>query len=170
MDKGDRWIAALGMEKHPEGGHYRENYRSNELFDKTALPQRFEVSHCFSTAIYFLLKSGNFSAFHRIRQDELWHHYDGGCLLVHIIAPNGVYSQLKIGKDFEAGERPQGVVFAGSYFAAELSAGNPFTLVGCTVAPGFDFSDLDMPPRELLVSKFPEHKELVTRLSHRTDT
>jgi len=165
MNRSERWINELEMIEHPEGGCYRESYRSDEVIPLSALPTGYEADHSFSTAIYFLLRRGEFSAFHKIRQDELWHHYDGGGLIIHCISEAGSYSSLKIGTDFASGERPQGVVRAGTYFAAELIDGGIFSLVGCTVAPGFEFADFDLPDRARLLRLFPSHTEIVTRLT-----
>jgi len=90
MQKAKDLIDHYKLEAHPEGGYYRETYRSTEAIVHTALPGRFIGERSFSTAIYFLLEKGSFSAFHRIKSDECWHFYSGGCLLVHIIYKNVV--------------------------------------------------------------------------------
>lgn len=157
------WIKRLNLEPHPEGGYYKEVYRAGEEISKDALPARFSGSRSFSTGIYFLLPKGNFSAFHKINQDELWHHYDGASLQVHIISEAGIYSTIRLGKDPDQGEMPMGVVPAGAYFAAESDGA--YSLVGCTVAPGFDFEDFDLPDQASLIGRFPEHTELIKRFT-----
>src|ERR1700690_4557218 len=97
------WIETLGLIPHPEGGYYRETYRSGLSIPREALPPRFTGPRLVSTAIYFLLDGENFSAFHRLRSDELWHFYAGGALTVHVIAAGGSYSEIQIGSDAEAG-------------------------------------------------------------------
>ena len=164
MDQVNRWVEELGLEPHPEGGWYKEVYRSEESIDAAGLPERFGGARSFSTSIYFLLAEDNFSAFHRIKSDELWHFYAGDGLTVHIIAPDGEQSMLKLGAQPEAGETFQGVVPAGSWFAAEPKDGG-YGLVGCTVAPGFDFADFEMANRETLQAEFPQHSELIERLT-----
>ena len=149
---------------HPEGGYFKETYRSTEHFPKTSLPERFNGDRHFSTAIYFLLKQGNFSAFHRIQSDECWHFYAGNPLLVHVIHPDGKYELLKLGNQITDGETFQAVVPAGSWFASETAPGGIFSFVGCTVAPGFDFADFELAKANELSDQFPENRDLIYRL------
>ncbi len=149
---------------HPEGGYYRENYRSEETISQNALPQRFSGGRQFSTAIYFLLEQGNFSAFHRIQSDECWHFYAGQTLHVHVIHPNGQYELLKLGNDLSMGESFQAVVPACSWFSSETAEGGAFSFVGCTVAPGFDFADFELAKAEKLIQQFPSMEILIRRL------
>ena len=160
-----QWIDRLSLIRHPEGGHYREVYRSFELTRQEHLPKRFDGDRCFSTAIYFLLESGDFSALHRIRQDEVWHFYDGSPLTIHIIGQDGIYSSRMLGRDFDAGQEPMAVISAGDLFGAEVSKAASFSLVGCTVAPGFDFADFEMPAREQLLQQYGQHRNIIERLS-----
>jgi len=165
MNSARTWIEHLNLTPHPEGGYFREVYRSDGVIPESALPDGFSGDRSFATSIYFLLQGSDFSAFHRIKQDELWHFHDGVPLTVHVISANGNYSELKLGLDPENGYLPQGVVKAGDWFAASLDEPTGFSLVGCTVAPGFDFSDFEMPTKELLTSLFPQHAELVKSLT-----
>jgi predicted cupin superfamily sugar epimerase len=165
MTDAKTWIERLRLRPHPEGGHFRETYRCPEGIARAHLPLRFGGDRSFSTAIYFLLESGDFSALHRLKQDEVWHFYDGAALLVHVIESGGAYEPLRLGRDLDAGEQPQAVVRAGAWFGASVSVPGAYSLVGCTVAPGFDFADFEMPPRERLVAMFPQHRELIERLS-----
>lgn len=148
---------------HPEGGYYKETYRSNELIDEAALPERFRGKRHFSTTIYFLLESGNFSAFHRIQSDELWHFYTGDPLRVHVLSPEGNYTMIQLGN---AGREPcfQAMVPAGSWFASETAPGGLFSLVGCTVSPGFDFADFELADPAALMAVYPDQSELIGRL------
>ena len=159
------WIEKLNLEPHPEGGFYREEYRSEETFPTEALPDHFTGSRSFSTAIYFLLPHDSFSAFHRIKQDELWHFYYGSPLNIHVISTDGTYSVIHLGLDIEKGEKPQAVVKAGYYFAAETTCTDAYTLTGCTVSPGFDFNDFEMPSGTQLTDQFPEHDTIIKRLT-----
>jgi predicted cupin superfamily sugar epimerase len=165
MPDARHWIDALGLRPHPEGGYFRETYRAAEGIARANLPRRFDGDRAFCTAIYFLLTGTEFSALHRIRQDEVWHHYDGAALTVHVLAPDGTYTALRLGKNTAAGEAPQAVVPAGHLFAATVDDSTSFTLAGCTVAPGFDFADFEMPPREGLLRQYPKHGELIRRLT-----
>ncbi len=95
------WINKLKLAKHPEGGHYREIYRSNEFVHKKSLPGRYSSFRSFSTSIYFLLESNEFSAFHRLKSDEIWHFYEGSILTIYIILPNGKLSIVTMGQNPE---------------------------------------------------------------------
>lgn len=161
MPNSQHWIEALNLQPHPEGGWYREAYRASESIPRPALPKRFTGERAFSTAIYYLLGPGDFSALHRIRQDEIWHFYDGSPLVVAVIHPDGTTNQHQLGRNAEAGELPMAVVPAGSWFGARVAAATGYTLAGCTVAPGFDFDDFEMPTRAELLAKFPEHETLI---------
>jgi predicted cupin superfamily sugar epimerase len=119
------------------------------------------------TSIYFLITNGNFSAFHRIKSDELWSYHYGDALSVHIISPDGNYSLLKIGSNVENGEQLQGVVPAGSWFGSEVIEGGSYSLVGCVVAPGFDFEDFELAEKEKLIAEFPNHKLLIDKFCRR---
>ena len=151
---------------HPEGGFYRQTYEASEQILREALPERFDGNRNFSTAIYFLLPFGNFSAFHRIKSDEVWHFYEGCALHIHVIHPNGDYECLKLGSNMNNGENYQLVVPANAWFASEPTGEKgTFALVGCTVAPGFDFADFELADAEKLVKQFPSHERLIRRLS-----
>ena len=117
-----------------------------------------------STAIYYLLRSGDFSAFHRVRSDEVWHHYLGAPLELHCLSVEQGYELLRLGTNLAAGEQPQHVVRA-NVFQAARPVGGGFTLTGCTVAPGFDFADFTMPSRAELLALFPTFAGVVTDLT-----
>jgi predicted cupin superfamily sugar epimerase len=160
------WIDKLGLIAHPEGGHYRETYRSSVSIAQQALPSQFTGPRLVSTAIYFLLEAETFSAFHRLRSDELWHFYTGAALVVHGIEPDGHHSELSIGANPDAGETLQGVVKAGCWFASRVRDPQSFALVGCTVAPGFDFEDFELGKRSDLVRLYPQHRKLIERFTY----
>jgi len=159
------WIEKLQLEAHPEGGYFRQTYKSDLLLAKEALPAGFTGPRAASTAIYFLLEGRNFSAFHRLRSDEVWHFYAGDALIVHVIEPDGKYSSVLLGLDLDAGQILQAVVRAGCWFASHAADWNSFALVGCTVAPGFDFEDFELAQRAELLAKYPQHRELIERLT-----
>lgn len=161
----DDCIRLLGLRPHPEGGWYRETYRSAESIPGAALPGRYAGERPFATAIYFLLTSDTFSALHRIRSDEQWHFYAGCALTVHVIEPSGAFRTLRLGPRLERGESFQGVVPAGCWFGATVDAPGGFALVGCTVAPGFDFADFEMGERAALLRRHPAHQALIERLT-----
>ena len=159
------WVEKLELLPHPEGGYFKETYRSKGVINKSALPSTFNGDRSYSTAIYFLLTSKNFSAFHKIASDELWHFYDGDGLSIHIIHPDGKKEELRLGRDIKKGETFQAMVPAGSWFASETINREGWALVGCTVAPGFDFNDFEMAERDKLIKKYPQHTELIQRLT-----
>jgi len=135
------------------------------MINAADLPERFGADRCFSSAIYFLLTKNSFSAFHRIKSDELWHFYSGGALLVHVIYPDGEYQLLKLGSSMQNGEVFQAVVPAGCWFASECAPGVDYSFAGCTVSPGFDFADFEMAEAEKLIKEYPRFQALITRLT-----
>ncbi|MDG1475513.1 MAG: cupin domain-containing protein [Vicingaceae bacterium] len=160
MKNAQYYIKHLQLEQHPEGGYFKETYRSKEN-----VINRNGVERSASTGIYFLITSEFYSAFHKIESDEMWHYHDGAALSVYIITENGELEILKIGNDIENGEQLQGVVPAGCWFASKVAISNSFSLVGCTVAPGFDFDDFVLAERKELIQEFPKHKEIITDLT-----
>ena len=157
------WIETLGLIRHPEGGWFCETYRSAGSIPAGALPERFQGARSLCTAIHFLLELDEISALHRIKSDEIWHFYAGAPLTVHIITPEGDHRQTLLGCEPSRGGRFQGVVPAGCWFGAETCG--RFSLVGCTVAPGFDFADFEMAIRSDLLEQFPQHATLITHLT-----
>jgi hypothetical protein len=165
VNDADQWIQVLQLQRHPEGGWFREVYRAQEAIPHQCLPGRFTGDRSFSTAIYFLLKETDFSALHRINQDELWHFYDGTSLTIHMIDPAGNESSVKLGRNLQAGEALLAVVKAGWLFGATVDDSRSFALVGCTVAPGFDFADFEMPQRDRLLKEYPQQRQLIEKLT-----
>ncbi len=159
------WIEKLNLVKHPEGGYYVRTYFSREWIEKEHLPPRFGGSRPFSTAIYYLLPGDESSAFHRIHSDEMWHFYAGSSLTLHILDSKGRLNEKKLGRDFDGGERFQQLVEAGCWFAATVEDNASYSLVGCTVAPGFNYEDFEFADREALMARHPEHRELIGRLT-----
>ncbi|MBS1579205.1 MAG: cupin domain-containing protein [Bacteroidetes bacterium] len=149
---------------HPEGGYYKETYRSNGEIAQTALPSSFSGNRNFSTAIYFLLEKGNFSAFHKIKSDECWHFYAGQTLLVHIINEVGILQTIKLGNNILDNETFQFVVPANCWFASEPALNTEYSFVGCTVSPGFDFLDFELAKATELIALYPQHKEIIKRM------
>lgn len=159
-------ITRFNLTEHPEGGYFKEAYRSNGIIQNEHLSPEFVGDRNYSTSIYFLLTSNKFSAFHKINQDETWHFYKGSTLKLHMISPDGDYSFVMIGNNLEQDEQPQFVVPAGYWFAAEVLKEKSYAFTGCTVAPGFDFKDFVLPKREELIQLFPQYSEIITRLTH----
>jgi hypothetical protein len=159
------WIDHLDLESHPEGGYYRETYRTDASIPETALPDRFDGPRDVATLIYFLLPAESFSALHRIRQDEIWHFYAGAAITLHQIAPDGPYTTQTLGRDVRDGQQLHTVVPAGTWFGATVDAEEGYGLVGCTTAPAFEFDDFEMGDRAALTEAFPQHDGVIERLT-----
>lgn len=139
-NQADTYISILNLQLHPEGGFYRETYRSPQEISFFG----FEGKRNLGTSIYFLLKAGQRSALHRIKSDELWYFHDGGPLDIIEIDENGKEISTRLGKNILQGEVLQHVVNANRWFGARLPEGSDFCLVGCQVSPGFDFRDFEL--------------------------
>lgn len=161
--KAKKYIKQLQLKKHPEGGYYKEVYRSGELILPEHLPKRYKSSRNFSTSIYFLLEGKQFSAFHLLQSDELWHFYDGCPVIIYIINQKGELSIKKLGKKKDC--ELQIAIEKQNSFAAELEDKKSFALFGCTVSPGFEFEDFEKGNRDNLLKKFPLHLALIKRLT-----
>jgi predicted cupin superfamily sugar epimerase len=157
-------IEIYNLQPHPEGGYYTRTYCSEEQIAAAHLPKRFTGKRFISTAIYFLLEGKQFSAFHRIKSDELWHFYTGNGLFIYVIHEDGRGELLKLGNDLNNGFSFQHVVKAGCWFASKPVDENGFAFVGCTVAPGFDFEDFEMAEKEALLQIYPQHLEWIEEL------
>ena len=164
-ESAEYWIRKLKLEKHPEGGYYREVYRSGRVIPHGALPEGCEGSRSFSTSIYFLLAGEDFSALHRMKSDEMWHFYAGTSLTTYWIDPSGKLGRIALGADAEAGEVFQEVVPAGTWFGAKVNDPASYSLMGCTVAPGFDFRDFELGKREILLHEYPRHARIIRMLT-----
>lgn len=165
-----QWVEHLQLLPHPEGGFFKETYRSGGGIALDYLPPDFGQGselRQFSTAIYYLLEAGQFSSLHRIKSDEVWHFYAGSCLEVYSISPSGELAVLKLGSDPSQGQVFQGMVPAGDWFGATLADSQPgnYALVGCTVAPGFDFNDFELGTRADLLAAFPQHESVIQKLT-----
>jgi uncharacterized protein len=154
-------IETLALKPHPEGGFYAETFRSSLVVDSPEHP----APRSASTAIYFLLRRDDFSAFHRVRSDELWHHYAGDPLELYLIDAAGTLSVEHLGMALTRGQRPQALAPRSVLQAACVTSGpHGYSLCGCTVAPGFDFADFEMPARSALRDAHPAHAALFERL------
>lgn len=164
MKKAKDWINALQMFPHPEGGFYKETYRSNENLSQDKLPNRYDGQRSLGTSIYFLLTKEDRSHFHRLRSDEIWHYHQGGVVEIHMISEDGTLSSQKLGTDIASGQHLQVVIPRGTWFAAEVIGGE-YILVGCTVAPGFAFEDFELADRQSLSSAYPQHQTLIEQFT-----
>jgi len=165
MKNANFWIRKLKLKKHPEGGYYRETYRSDETIPTTALPTRYKGKRAFSTSILFLLKGKEVSRLHRLKSDETWHFYAGSPLTMHVIAPNGKYSAIKLGPAPDLNQSFQYTIKRNHWFGATVDNPAGFSLVACTVSPGFDFADFELGSRRKLLTAFPRHRTMIIKLS-----
>ncbi|MBI1185037.1 hypothetical protein GC194_12245 [bacterium] len=153
-------ISSLNLQKHPEGGFYKEIYRSADVL--ASLPQRFNgATRNFCTGIYYLLADNDKSHFHRIKSDEIWHFYAGATVEIHIIDPHGNYYAELLGADIANGAAFQVVIPAGYWFAAHVLQATSYALCGCTVSPGFEFDDFEMANKEELLRLCPPQAALI---------
>ncbi len=161
------WIRQLNLQRHPEGGYFSETYRSPEQITHTALPARYSGDRSYATGIYFLVEGGSFSALHRIQSDEMWHFYAGSTLTVYVIDPSGQLTEIYLGQNPEDGAVFQAVVKAGCWFGSKVKDPMGYALVGCTVAPGFDFADFELANRHELTAQFPQHTAIIRALTRK---
>ncbi len=160
-----RLIDFLELEPHPEGGFYRETWRSGLSVNLAGGGGGPEGKRSCGTAIYYLLSGGDVSRLHRLKSDEIFHLYAGGPLAIHLLGEAGGYREIRLGNDLEAGQVFQATVKAGCWFGASLPEKDSFALVGCTLAPGFDFTDFEMGDRGQLLAAFPAHENIIRLLT-----
>ncbi|HUL82914.1 MAG TPA: cupin domain-containing protein [Gammaproteobacteria bacterium] len=160
-------VERLALTPHPEGGYYREVFRSQIALEHIGHDRAGGARRCAGTLIYFLLAERDFSAFHRVRgADEIWHLYAGGPLELHTIDGSRRHELRVLATDLTRGE-PAAVVPADCLQAARLAPGASFAFCGCTVAPGFEFADFEMPPADELAAAFPAHERIIRELTRR---
>lgn len=165
MDKKTQLIEHFSLEKHPEGGYYKETYRSKGEIPINCLPKSINGNRNFATSIYFLLDANDFSSFHRIQQDEIWNFHEGSAIRIHQISPEGNYLSIDVGNNLEKNEVFQHVVPAGYWFGATVVEKNQYSFVGCVVAPGFDFEDFELAKEKELLEQFPQHERIIKKLT-----
>lgn len=165
MYTADYFISKLNLEGHIEGGYFKEVYRNS--FDTTGegYKYNFEGVRALSTAIYFLLKSGQVSKFHKLKFDELWFYHCGCPMVIHMIDEQGEYSRAILGLDIERGELPQILVPSNTIFGAEPLEVDTFSFVSCMVSPGFDYKDFYLYEEKELIDMYPKHQDIITRLN-----
>lgn len=153
-------IEKLNLTKHPEGGYYSETYRSSSGYSEI----NESTPRAFSSCIYYLLESGDKSMFHRIKQDEMWHFYAGSNLEIHTISADGEYTKSIIGNS-EGIFNFQKMILANTWMAATPIDADSFTLIGCTVAPAFEFRDFELAVRESLLGEFPNLTDVINQFT-----
>ena len=152
------WIKHLSLIPHPEGGFYKEVFRSEKQVNRVGEPKVLQAC----TSIYYLLEGEDYSGFHRIASDEIWYFHKGEPLTVQVISEDGRHQA------HELSDGPDGslslVVPAGLLFSAEIASKTGYTLVSCAVAPGFEFTEFEMPGKAKLTAAYPGNEALFERL------
>jgi predicted cupin superfamily sugar epimerase len=161
----DYFISEFRLESHVEGGYFKEVYRSSIEISGGEIFDSFEGKRNLSTTIYFLLKSGQVSKFHRLKSDEIWFYHYGCPMIIHTIDDKGEYQAFRLGINPGKKEKPQVQIPSGFIFGAEPAENNSFSLVSCMVSPGFDFRDFIMFDEKQLALMYPQHGEIISRLS-----
>lgn len=164
MNRAAYFIAKLQLEPHIEGGFFRELYHSSQTIPAHSERQKDNQRYLSST-IYYLLRSGEVSRFHRLKSDEIWFYHYGAPVIIHIIDELGQLKSFKLGLNADEGESPQFLIPANQVFGAEVSEKDSFSLVSCMVSPGFEYADFELFSAETLIKLYPQHKEMIHRLN-----
>lgn len=166
MQTAKYYIDNLHLQPHPEGGFFREFFRSDIIIKRENLPAIYNGDRNSGTSIYYLLSEKDVSKFHKLKSDEIWHHIDGCSVEIHTFDSDGNYECKLLGKDAENGCVPQIVIPRRTWFGAKLKDTTLFALVGCTVVPGFNFDDFQLGNRKDLLKDFPEHQSIILELTN----
>jgi predicted cupin superfamily sugar epimerase len=162
------WIAKLNLKDHPEGGFYREVYRSGESIEGIHLKDKRKGHRNLATSIYFLLKTGEKSLLHRLKSDETWYYHFGSPIHIYCIDIHGNMKEVVIGPDIENHEYPQYTIPEGTIFGGLVHGNNSFCLASCMVAPGFSFDDFQLLSREFMLDKYPRYRDIILKLTVET--
>ncbi len=165
MITAEKLVKLLGLKPHPEGGYYREMYRSDEIIGKEALPERYTGNRNYGTAIYYLLTRETFSALHRIKTDEVYHFYLGDPVELVQLLPDGSGCVVMLGNDIAGGAQVQTVVSRGTWHGARLAEGGTYALLGTTVSPGFEFADFELGDRSELIRLYTSFSDTIITLT-----
>jgi uncharacterized protein len=159
-------VSLLNLEQHPmEGGYFVETYRSDIQIARESLPLYYQGPRALATAIYYLLTPASFSVLHRLRTDEIFHHYVGDPVDMLQLWPDGSGRIITLGHDLLRGMRPQAIVPKGIWQGARLSPGGKFALLGTTMSPGFDYTDYETGDRDTLITSYPEYRDSIIALT-----
>ncbi len=165
MKNNQFWIKHLNLQPHPEGGFFRETYRSHLEIDHNMLSVGYSGSRKLSTSIYYMLRSEEISRLHRLQSDELWYYHFGSSLKIVMIDQEGKKQTKVLGANLEKAEQLQVLIPSGTIFGAEVIDSDSFSLLGCMVTPGFEFDDFEIFDREDLLQAYPKHADLINKFS-----
>lgn len=157
MKNAKQYIEELELQPHIEGGYYKQILKSEDVITHN------KKERSLYTSILFLLEKDNVSNFHELTADEIWYFHDGNPLTIHMIEQDGTYHNVKLGNDTKNNEVLQYVVKKGTIFGSDVEEG--YALVSCAVIPGFEFDDFKLFKREELLQRFPNYKEIITKLT-----
>lgn len=164
MYTADYFIKELNMIAHREGGFYKESFKSEEtLADRISNDEKKESKKLWSS-IYFLLRDGEVSNFHRLKSDEMWYYHSGSPLTIYMITPDGNLITEQLGLNIEKGEKPQ-VLVPKDYIFGSAMNNEGYALVGCMVSPASDFKEFELFERDYLLEKYPYYKEVILKLT-----
>ncbi|SFD36610.1 cupin domain-containing protein [Clostridium uliginosum] len=164
MYTADYFVKNLNMIPHPEGGFYKESFVSRENISDRGLNVESEESRKLWSSIYFLLRDGEVSNFHRLKSDEMWYYHSGSSLTIYMINPEGELITEELGLNIEKGEKAQ-ILVPKDYIFGSAMNNEGYALVGCMVFPGFEFKDFELFERDYLVEKYPNHKKVILKLT-----
>nr|WP_312291739.1 cupin domain-containing protein [Clostridium chromiireducens] len=164
MYTADYFVKNLNMTAHPEGGYYKEVYASDENIPVRGTTSESTEIRRLWTSIYFLLRDGQVSNFHRLKSDEMWYYHSGSPLTIYMINPEGELIIEQLGLNIEKGEKPQ-VLVPKNYIFGSAMNNKGYALVGCMVSPGFEFKDFELFEKIYLLEKYPQYKELILKLT-----
>ncbi len=159
------WVQALELCPHPEGGYYKESYRSPDRIGTQGLPVRYTAERDCVAAIYFLLAEEQVSKFHRLKCEEMWFYHHGTSLMLSLIAQNGSLRHITLGPHVDKGEQLQVLIPHGVWFGARPTTQDAYSLISCITAPGFDFDDFELADRRTLLDAYPQHREIILMLT-----
>ena len=166
MPTAEELIALFKLQPHPrEGGFFRETYRASEGIEPAGLPVRYGTARAHATAIYYLLTPDTYSALHRLKSDEIFHFYLGDPVRMLQLGPDGKGETILLGPDVLAGQNVQVLVPRGVWQGSFLEPGGRFALLGCTVAPGFEYVDYEEGGQQELLAQYPAFADLIRKLT-----
>ena len=165
-NEADFFVNLFNLQPHPEGGYFSQTFKSNHSVKSTDIERYGNNSRCAGTSIYYLLNKTDFSAWHKLQSDEIWHYYKGCEVIIYLIDKQNNLKSYVLGdpsKNINAVFQIS--ISSDTWFAAELIDKDSYCLIGCTVNPGFEFIDFELGDSNLLIHEFPQHEVIITKLT-----
>ncbi len=164
MDKIRRLLDKFNMKVHPEGGYFGDGFRSTEFLRSDQLPKRYSGPRNVYSSIYFMVTKDRPSRFHRLKTDEIWHFYSGDTLTLHLIHDHGKYECIELGNR-EEHERFQFLAPKNTWLAAGCNGKEGYSLMGCSLAPGFEYDDFELADKEQLLKEYPQIEAIISEFT-----